>query len=534
MKNSTMKQIRGLAWAVLACLVSLQALADEVIWVGPGDKLGDGTRNNPLTFSQAFTGTVARIKPGSMVYLLGGTYKPAWSNAHEKAEVRATSPKVFRLEVRGEPGNPISIAAEPGSSVHLDGSLEVNSSHLRITGLEIGNSHYSPRSTYPPAVSFLKSRDVELINCNLFGAGSTVSAMAPSKDILLYGCLIHNSCGLPHGASNSYLQNNADSTKTIEQCIAYRSSAQNLGVHVYFADAAHNVRFLDNIAFLGGSVEPQQNWDNIFINPGVPFDGVEVIGNVAYQHETACGWRPNVRLCSKKDAKKTDYTNVRGVVRDNWFMGGLYAVSMGRWKQMTFENNTLWAEKLMIEINSATIADAIPAQEQRPDLSGYRVNGNHYFTTPEAASFRYDRTAKIEQGEPLLTFAKWQALGLDKDSVLEKTVNGRPTGTMVRVYANRYEKGRANVAIFNWDGKDSVKVDLSKVLTKGDRYRVYNCLEVTHTLAMAKPVSTATYDGGEVAFPMKKDPASPDFDAFLVLPETAAHSKMQTVKPETP
>ena len=145
------------------------------------------------------------------------------------------------------------------------------------------------------------------------------------------------------------------------------------------------------------------------------------------------------------------------------------------------------------------------------------ASGNRYFTAPDATSFRYDRTGKIADGDPLLTFAQWQALGLDKDSVLGKTANGRPTGSMVRVFPNRYEKGRANVAIFNWDGKDSVKVDLSNALTKGDRYRVYNCLDVTHTLALAKPVLAGVYEGVELAFPMKKDPASPDFDAFLVL-----------------
>ena len=405
------------------------------------------------------------------------------------------------------------------NGVHLNGTLEINGSFLRVMNLEIGNSNYARTNNYPKAVEFSRSRDVELINCNVFGASSTLHLPQTSKDIRVYGCLVHDSCGLPHGAGNSYLQNSSDSTKTIEQCVAYRSSGYNLGVHVYFADAAHNVRFIDNIAYLGGCVETQRNFDNIFINPGVPFDGVEVIGNVAYQYETACNWRPNARFSSKKDAKKTDYTNVRGVVRDNWIMGGLYAVSIGRWQQMTFENNTLWAEKLMIEINSATIADAIPPQEKKPNLTGFQVNSNHYYTTPDAASFRYDRVAKIAEGEPLLTFAQWQALGLDKNSVLEKTNNGRPTGAMVRVFPNRHEKGRANVAIFNWDGKDSVKVNLSKVLTKGDRYRIYNCLEVTHTLAMAKPVLAAAYDGGEVAFPMKRDPTSPDFDAFLMLSE---------------
>jgi hypothetical protein len=502
------------------------AQADDIVWVGPGDQHGDGSRQNPFSFSQALSGgTAAGLtpKPSSTVHLLSGTYRPTSPNRHGKEAVRALRPEVFRIEVRGEPDRPVTVMPEPGASVHLDGTLEIDGAHLRIANLEIGNADYVATESYAPAVSLWASRDVGIVNCNLFGSCSTVSAMAPSKNILIYGCLIHDSCGLPHGSSNTYLQNNADSTKTIEQCIAYRSSAQNLGVHVYFADAAHNVRFIDNIAFLGGCTELGRNWDNVFINPGVPFEGLELIGNVASQHETANGHRPNVRLSSKKESDKTGYTNGSGVVRDNWFMGGRYAVCMGRWKQLAFENNTLWAETLMMEINSATIPDAIDPQEGKPELSGYRIDGNRYFTTATAASFRHDRTAKLDAGDPLLTFAEWQALGLDPHGGLEKTANGRPTGSMVRVYANRYEKGRGNVAIFNWDGRDSVAVDLSKVLATGDVFRVYNCLEVTHTLTSAKPVLTGTYSGGNVAFPMKKDPTSPDFDAFLVLPGGKEH-----------
>ena len=97
--------------------------------------------------------------------------------------------------------------------------------------------------------------------------------------------------------------------------------------------------------------------------------------------------------------------------------------------------------------------------------------------------------------------------------------DGKPTGTKVFVFPNRYEKGRANVAIFNWDGFDKVEVDLCRVLPPGQKYRIYNCLDVKQTLARAKPVLSGNYAGGKTGFPMLKDKSSPDFDAFLVLPE---------------
>jgi len=48
---------------------------------------------------------------------------------------------------------------------------------------------------------------------------------------------------------------------------------------------------------------------------------------------------------------------------------------------------------------------------------------------------------------------------------------------------------------------------------------VYNCLDVKQTLALARPLLSGTYAGGALQFPMLKDKSSPDFDAFLVLPQ---------------
>jgi hypothetical protein len=96
--------------------------------------------------------------------------------------------------------------------------------------------------------------------------------------------------------------------------------------------------------------------------------------------------------------------------------------------------------------------------------------------------------------------------------------DGRPTGAKVFVFPNKYEKGRANVAIFNWDRLDQTEVDLSKVLAVGQKYQVHNCLDVRQTLALARPVLRGVYEGSAIKFPLLKDKSSPDFDAFLVLP----------------
>ena len=504
---------------LLALLASLRAICPlraedlhptgRAIYAAPAGKAdGDGTAEKPLDLVTALSAR-SPARPGDTILLVAGTYE---------GEIKEGMYVPFPVNVSGEEGKPILVMPVPGAAVQINGYLEINSTHLRIFNLEIGNPNYVIDGIrYPPVVNLMNSRYVEVINCNLYGGCSTYSSLQDSKDTAIYGCLVHDSCFRAHGTSNFYLHNSRDSTKVVEHCIAYRSSGQNLAIHVYGGDDAYNMKFLENILFLGGIQGGKKDFDNLFINPGTPASGIEIIGNVASQFDTEAG-RPNARFSSKSAAEKFDYTNADAIIRDNWFMGGLCAVSMGRWKQMVFEGNMLWAQKILIEINSATYRDGIHPQEKKPDLAGYRMSKNHYFAPPETLCFRYDRTAKIEEGDPLLSFAQWQALGIDKDSTLEKTTSGRPTGAMVRVFPNRYEKGRGNIAIFNWDALDSVEVDLSGVLPRGARYQVFNCLEVRQTLAMAKPVLAGVYEGKKLAFPMKKDSTSPSFDAFVVLP----------------
>jgi hypothetical protein len=92
------------------------------------------------------------------------------------------------------------------------------------------------------------------------------------------------------------------------------------------------------------------------------------------------------------------------------------------------------------------------------------------------------------------------------------------TGTKVFVFPNTYEKGRANVAVFNWDGKDRVEADLSGARAQGQKYVVYNCLDIKQTIDRAKPVHEGVFRGEPITLPMRGNEDCPDFDAFLVLP----------------
>ena len=99
-----------------------------------------------------------------------------------------------------------------------------------------------------------------------------------------------------------------------------------------------------------------------------------------------------------------------------------------------------------------------------------------------------------------------------------------PTGVKVFVRPNQYEAGRANIAIYNWAGKDTVDVPLTTVLNPGDVYEVRDVQDY-----FGAPVATGVYDGEPVTLPTGRSPsiqpvglaAPPDsgpvFKAFVLL-----------------
>ncbi|HUU90711.1 MAG TPA: hypothetical protein VM238_05815 [Phycisphaerae bacterium] len=116
----------------------------------------------------------------------------------------------------------------------------------------------------------------------------------------------------------------------------------------------------------------------------------------------------------------------------------------------------------------------------------------------------------------------------DLDLAAANTVlRGRPTGVKVIIRPNRYEPGRANAIVYNWDQTPEVEVDLGGVLKRGMAYRIVSAQDF-----FGKPVAGGTFDGKPVRLPMRPcrapppagkpdyvPPATgPEFNVFVVLP----------------
>jgi len=94
------------------------------------------------------------------------------------------------------------------------------------------------------------------------------------------------------------------------------------------------------------------------------------------------------------------------------------------------------------------------------------------------------------------------------------------------VIPNQYESGRGNIAIYNWDLKSTVAVDLSPILSTGATFEIRDAENF-----FGPPVLSGTYSGGTITLPMTgltvtqpfgtvPNPpihTAPEFGAFVIL-----------------
>jgi len=515
----TFRLVLGQLGLAIGCAAGLMAAELYVSPTGTAD--GTGTKAKPLDILTAISAQ-SPAQPGDTIYLLGGIYNGLMTQDVQHIPTRVP----FDVKVSGAADKPIRIRPVPGAAALLNGSVQLNASYLHLINLDIGDLEWDPwqlKHKNPTALNALTGESAKVINCNIFGGAMGSGCWSTAKNLELYGNLIHDFGYLIPDPSDStkrkgrghghcYYAQNEEGTKIFQDNIAYRGCGWN--VHIYTQSGMiKGFDVIDNICYIAGAYVAGQNMDNFLCYGKTKADRIRFIGNVAYQPRSLEAWRPNARLANVY----TPQLNGTAIVRDNYFIGAVYGLSLSKWENITVASNTFWSTGVFMEISSSATGSGIPTQPDKPDLTGYHVDNNTYFDNGRTNVFYYGNK-EGKKDEDLSTFAQWQALGLDTHSQVLPDKVGKPTGTKVFVYANKYQPGRAQVGIFNWDGKDQVEVDLFSALKAGQKFAVYNCLDISQTLAQAKSILTATYTGKAVPFPLRKDKISPDFDAFLVVP----------------
>ena len=98
----------------------------------------------------------------------------------------------------------------------------------------------------------------------------------------------------------------------------------------------------------------------------------------------------------------------------------------------------------------------------------------------------------------------------------------RPADIVLR--PSLYVPGRANLAIFNWERKAAVEVDLSTLLAPGQDFSVMSALDF-----LGQPILAGRFDGQPVSIPVPREPRTCDgeFCAFVILAHGDSAEKLR-------
>lgn len=106
-----------------------------------------------------------------------------------------------------------------------------------------------------------------------------------------------------------------------------------------------------------------------------------------------------------------------------------------------------------------------------------------------------------------LNIKKFERVVNEDNLLLPDPNSPRPSGTKVVFRPNKYDPGRANVAVFNWEKKATVDVDAKGFLKAGDEFRLLNPRDF-----FGRPVVEGVCDGKAIRVPM-----GGEFAAFVLL-----------------
>jgi hypothetical protein len=478
----------------------------------------------------SFNGSV-RFTPGNQVYI-----------ENELVQINVANADGSYRIIRGW-GGTTPVAHSVGASARLYGTgLEIHGSNSIYRDFELYNSNPTRSFVTTGPGGFLRDGDginvigdnLKLINLvvhdNLDGLFLTEGA----DNTEAYGLIVYNNGHVasdrPHG-HGLYIQNDTG-RKTITDVISFNNFA--LGMKAYGAFLGHsNGVYFDGVTsfnngspgYFPGNPTPFPNatnrrYGNLEIgSDDFPSNDVSVTNTYLYHQPGTVVEIPGIWLGRTPG-------NTGAVIRDNYVAEPSDNITFNMWSNVQVSGNTFY----QYENSYGKIALL------RGTNSNYVWNNNTYYapsailTCPvgqkRAPFWAFNIIGTCGAGGAL-DFNEWkQATGFDANSTFSPT---RPTGKQIFIRPNRYEAGRANVTIFNWDLSAAVSVNLANAgLTAGQRFEVRNVQDY-----FAAPVlANQTYSAGmtitlpmtglSVATPIGHSytPAStcPEFCVFEIVP----------------
>jgi hypothetical protein len=470
-------------------------------YVAPnGNANNDGSRERPLDLATALSDR-SPARAGDAIWLRGGTYSTPISR------LSGTDAPPFVSALTGTANAPIQVRQFPGERATIDGGIRIEGGYTYYIDFEVTNSNPDRTKVRPTGLN-VYGHHVKIINVIVHDAGDGIGFWQLAEDSEIYGAILYRNgwedAGDFRGNGHGIYAQNLNGTKRIVDVISFDNYATGMKA---FTEQGYvrGVHFEGNISFNNGSAaRPRPENDrlnNLFVGAGInPSERITLVSNYTYHPLTSRG--PSIQL---------GYTAARNgdaVLRDNYFAGGTTTLGyFTRWDNIVMSGNTLIGDLS----NGELLVVEMPAGRT---AASYQWDNNNYFSASNAHPFGY-KAGSIGKN---YSFQEWQqATGQDRNSRLLTPNGNRPSGVKVFVRPNLYAAGRANIAIYNWDLKAQVEVDISRFARAGGKYEIRDAQNF-----FGQPVISGTFDGRPVLLPMNGAKTGPEFNAFVLIADSAA------------
>lgn len=398
-----------------------------------------------------------------------------------------------------------------GSNVVFQNFEVTDSKQARVIAVTGSNSvdfnrRYTGISVYAP--------NCKIINTVVHDTYQGITFWSQSTDSEVYGNILYNNGeeAPDRGHGHGIYTQNTTGRKVIQDNIIFGNFG-GFGVHVYGTSAAtlRGYSLIGNVQFL----------DRWLVGGNAPADDITISDNYLYGYGFELGYGNQ----DNGTAKLIDNYSYAGVPADiKW------------WKQLTMTGNRFYHN------GDSQGADLILTQPVGSSvLSQYQINNNRYIFGKSFMDVPF--YINTSGASTPYSFLQWKALGFDaggswSGATAASTSIVKPSGLDIFYRANKYEAGRANVVIYNYNNASSVSVDLSKTgLTAGQSFEIRNGQNYN-----AAPVASGTYNGQSVTVNLTglriaqpsgnstfyNSETCPQFCVLVVTPKTAASSAPST------
>jgi uncharacterized protein (TIGR03437 family) len=440
-----------------------------------GTANGAGTLGQPWDLQTALRSR--QVQAGDIVWLRGGTYGTGGST-------------LFQCTLTGTAAKPIFVRQYPEERSTVDGGIRATGAHVWFWGFEITNSSPQRRGdlkTRPPGLELLGSAH-KVINMAIHDTGQPGIAFWDQGDggevygSIVWGNGIYDIVNAPGTPADPLIRGdglygqNEQGTVAIRDSIWFRNftlgfKAYGEGGGVRGFNIEGNISFVNDLVDIFVGTRPRGNSPN-------PAERVKVMGNYTYQRRNG----------SRTLTMGERGSNVDAVVQDNYLVAGFFfregVFLMRSWAKQVVTGNTVVGQGILAA-----------NQVGQAGQSGTWNNNRYYGGTRAFDDLQFHFNNTQMGSDTRLKFQEWKsATGFDKDSTFTPSY---PTQNRVFVRPNQYEPGRAHIAVYNWEMKDSVAVDLSNVLLNGATFEIRDAQNY-----FGDPLVRGTYTGGAVSIPM--------------------------------